>query len=165
MAGDLEPLEPGEAQLAEFWALPQEVRQAALEYARGLQLEREEPEPLPEEDRVQFVLVGVEQGGRAILFASSAVTEAKFARRQEGFDRIPITANPEGPVARVPRTGIYVAAKMTSFEQIIGDDYRDALRTMLAEWKRRAEAAERPPARGGTVRWAGVSGCEPAQFR
>lgn len=143
MSWDLEPVraavERRDGQMAEFVALPEEVREAALEYARGLMIGRE-PEPLPEGEDVQFMLVGVEQGGRSILFFSSAVTEAKFARGVEGFDRVPI--RPGGPVARVPRMTAVVGAKMTSFEQIVGADYRDALQTLLSEWNRRAAASE-----------------------
>ena len=143
MSGDLEPLDPGpdEGQLAEFWGFPDEVRQAALEYARGLALGRAAPEPLPDGEDVKFILVGVEQGGRAILFSSTSVIEAKFARQMDGFDRVEI--RPGGPVARVPRLTAIVGAKMSSFEQHVGHDYREALATLLEDWKRKRDAAER----------------------
>lgn len=141
MHANLEALQQARAHQDEFRDLPAEVRQAALEYARGLQLERPEPEPLPDEGDVKFILVGVQQHGRAILFASSDVTEAKFARQFGGIDRVEI--RPGGPVARIPRMTVIVGAKMDGFEQYIGDDYRDAVRTMLTEWERKAAAARR----------------------
>jgi hypothetical protein len=142
MSGELEPYDQSPAEMeTEFGSYPEEVRRAALEYARGLALGPSRPEPLPEGEDVQFVLVGVRQQGRAILFASSSVTEAKFARQVDGFDRVEI--RPGGPVARVPRMTAIVGAKMTSFEQIVGADYREALASMLAEWQRRQQAAER----------------------
>jgi hypothetical protein len=142
MSGELEPYDQSLAEMeTEFASYPGEVRQAALEHARGLQLARDEAEPLPDGDDVQFVLVGVQQAGRAILFASSAVTEANFARQTDGFDRVPIC--PGGPVARVPRISAIVGAKMTSFEQIVGDDYRDALASLIREWDRKTAAARR----------------------
>jgi hypothetical protein len=145
VAGDLERYDGDMTvgELEEFRDLPEEVRRAALEYARGLQIDRPEPEPLPDEGDVKFILVGVQQHGRAILFASSQVTETRFARQVDGVDRVPITADPKGPCARVPRLTAIVGAKMAGFEQYIGDDYRDALRTMLTEWERKKAAAER----------------------
>lgn len=141
MGANLEALQQARGQEDEFRALPAEVRQAALEYARGLQLDRPEPEPLPEGEDVQFILVGVRQAGRALLFASSSVTETRFARQADGFDRVAI--RPGGPYARVPRVVAIVGAKMTSFEQIVGDDYRDALASLIAEWDRKKAAARR----------------------
>jgi hypothetical protein len=124
----------------EFGSYPEAVRQAALEYARGLALGPVRPEPLPDAENVQFVLVGVRQAGRAILFASSSVTEAKFARQADGFDRVQI--RPGGPVARVPRLTAIVGAKMTSFEQIVGEDYREALASLLDDWRRKQQLAD-----------------------
>lgn len=141
MAGELESSEQSPAEMeTEFGSYPEEIRRAALEYARGLQLGQPEPEALPDEGDVQFVLVGVEQAGRAMLFASGSVTEAKFARRFDGLDHIPI--GPNGPIARVPRYLIYVAAQMRDFDQHVGDDYASALATMLADWQRRRQAQQ-----------------------
>jgi hypothetical protein len=141
MAGELEPYEqsPAAAMEMEFASYPGEVRQAALEYARGLVLGRAQDEPLPDGEDVQFVLVGVHQHGRAVLFASSAVTETRFARQLDGFDRVEI--RPGGPVARVPRFTAIVGAKMTSFDQIVGADYREALASLIREWDRKKAAA------------------------
>lgn len=141
MHANLEAVQQARAQEDEFRDLPAEIRQAALEYARGLQLDRPEPEPLPDAGDVKFILVGVQQHGRAILFASSDVAEAKFARQYGGIDRVEIC--PGGPVARIPRMVAIVGAKIGVFEQYIGDDYRDALRTMLGEWERKAAARRR----------------------
>ena len=69
------------------------------------------------------------------------MTEARFARRMDGFDRVPI--RPGGPVARVPRITAIVGAKMTSFEQIVGDDYREALASLISEWDRRSRRSSR----------------------
>ncbi len=142
MAGELEPYVQSPAEMeTEFGSYPEGVRQAALEYARGLALGRVQAEPLPGGEDVQFILVGVQQAGRAILFASSSVTEAKFARQMDGFDRVPI--RPGGPVARVPRITAIVGAKMTSFDQIVGADYREALASLIREWDRKKETAWR----------------------
>ncbi len=141
MSGELEPYDQSPAEMeTEFGSYPEEIRQAALEYARGLCLAAQD-EPLPDGEEAQFILVGVQQGGRAILFASSSVTEAKFARRMDGFDRVPI--RPGGPDARIPRFSIAVGARMTEFEQIVGDDYASALATLLSEWRRRSAAVRR----------------------
>jgi hypothetical protein len=143
MSGELEPYDQSPAEMeTEFASYPEEVRRAALEYARGLMLGPAQAEPLPEGEDVQFVLVGVRQAGRALLFASSAVTETRFARQVDGFDRVPI--RPGGTVARIPRITAIVGAKMTSFEQIVGDDYREALATLLAEWDRKRRRALGP---------------------
>lgn len=142
MSGELEPYDQSSAEMeTEFGSYPEEVRRAALEYARGFQMDvRDAPPPDAEGEDVQFVLVGVQQGGRSILFASTAVTEARFARQMDGFDRVPI--RPGGPVARVSRVTAIVGAKMTSFEQIVGDDYREALATLLGEWERKRQLAD-----------------------
>jgi hypothetical protein len=142
MAGDLERWEQSPAEMeTEFGSYPEEVRQAALEYARGLALAKDEPLPDPGDEDVQFVLVGVRQAGRAILFASSSVTEAKFARKMDGFDRVPI--RPGGPVARIPRWSILVGARMTGFEQIVADNFDSALATLVGERQRKARASRR----------------------
>jgi hypothetical protein len=144
VSGELEPYGQSPAEMeTEFGSYPEEVRQAALEYARGLALGRAQADSLPEAGDVQFILVGVRQAGRAIVFASSAVTEAKFARQMDGFDRVPIRPGPNAPVARVPRITAIVGAKMTSFEQIAGADYREALASLISEWDRKKEAARR----------------------
>jgi hypothetical protein len=144
VAGELERWEQSPAEMeTEFGAYPEEIRQAALEYARGLRLERQEPEPLPDGEDVKFILVGVQQAGRAILFASSQVTETRFARQVDGVDRVPICPGENAPCARIPRLTAIVGAKMTSFEQHIGDDYASALATMLSEWERRRAASRR----------------------
>jgi len=140
--GGLERYAQSQAELEiEFGSYPEEIRRAALEYARGLAHQELSPgwQEVPGDEVPQFILVGVEQRGQAVLFASTSVTEAKFARRMDGFDRVPI--RPGGPVARVPRITAIVGAKMTSFEQIVGDDYREALTSLVREWDRKSAAA------------------------
>lgn len=145
MSGELErvraSVQKRNEQMTEFVGLPEELREAALEYARGLELAVGQSDPPPDSEDVQFVLVGVEQAGRAVLFASTSVTEAKFARRMDGVDRVEI--RPGGPVARIPRMSILVGARMTSFEQYVGDDYASALATLQAEWQRKQRRSSR----------------------
>lgn len=127
-----------------FLSLPAHVQEAVLDHAANMQAERTgTPVDFAEDSEPQFVIVGVQRPGGIILFASMDVTDTKFARRAEGFDRIPITDNPHGPVARVPRTTAVVAVKMNSFEQILGEDYPSALRTLLEHWRRKTEARDR----------------------
>jgi hypothetical protein len=142
--GELERYEQSPAELeTEFGSYPEEIRRAALEYARGLVRQDLSPsrQEVPGDEEVQFILVGVEQAGRALLFASTSVTETKFARWTDGFDRVQI--RPGGPVARVPRMFAIVGAKMTSFEQIVGDDYREALASLVREWDRKQRRSSR----------------------
>lgn len=114
----------------EFAALPEEAREAALEYARGLGRQHE-PEPLQEGDVPEFIIVGLE--GRR-LFYSASVTTSRFLRRMTGVNRVPIA----GRMARLPQYAIMVGVEMRDFEQIIGDNYQDALRTLLEEQARKA---------------------------
>lgn len=144
---------PGEvrallAQEQEFLSFPQEIREAALEYARGLQLHKAAPEPESFDSPPQFVIVGLD-GGRVIF--SQHVTDAQMVRRVEGFDRVPIGPGPNATVARLPRYVIALGVKLEQFEQHLGDDYPSALATISAEWRRREASARKqwqPPAIG-----------------
>ncbi len=51
---------------------------------------------------------------------------------------------PNGPVARVPRVSAIVGVEMTSFEQVLADDYPGALRSLLREWERKQQASLPP---------------------
>lgn len=128
----------------EFKSYPEEVRQAALEYARGMKQLREfEPEPFQDGDVPDFVMVGLNGG---TLFYSTSVVTSKFAQRVVGVDIVPITPNPEGLKARVPRMAIVVAVEMRDFEQIVSGSYQDALRTLLEDQQRKAAAQSRQQA-------------------
>lgn len=143
MNGELEHSGQSPAEMeAEFGAYPEEVRLAALEYARGLQL-APSPEPAGGVEAVpQFIILGYDGG---TLVWSTDVECTQMVRRMDGFDRVPLRAGPNSPVARVPRWAIAVGAKLRSFEQHIGEDYGSALSTLLADLKRRQQA-ETPPA-------------------
>lgn len=139
----IEPWEQSPAEMeTEFASLSDEVKLAALEYARGCQ-ER----PVPQDEELQldadpeFIMVGVRQHGSHIVFASSSVKATKFGRRVSGVDRVEVRP---GVFARIPRISILVGAELYSFDQILGDDYRQALRTLLSEWDRKARAASQP---------------------
>jgi hypothetical protein len=144
MSGELEPSGQSPAEMeAEFGAYPEEVRLAALEYARGLRLALP-PEPAGEVEGIpQFIILGYDGG---TLVWSTDVECTQMVRRIDGFDRVPLRAGPNSPVARVPRWAIAVGAKLRSFEQHIGEDYGSALSTLLAELKRRQQAGPPPPA-------------------
>jgi len=122
----------------EFLSYSPEVRQAALEYARGLLVVPSGPEP-DLDGEPQFILVGVQQHGRAILFASTDVKTTKFARQMVGVDMVRVG----GATARVPRLAIYVGAELRSFEQYVGADYREGLVTLLGEWERKRGVRQR----------------------
>jgi hypothetical protein len=138
----IEPWEQSPAEMeTEFAALPDEVKLAALEYARGAQERPVAEEQADMDSEPQFILVGAQQHGQSILFASTSVKATKFARRVEGVDRVEIAP---GRFARLPRMAILVAAQLYSFEQIVGGDYREGLQTLLSEWDRKARAAADP---------------------
>lgn len=109
-----------------------------LDLDRGMELGSQDPE---------FIIVGIRRPGGVQLFVSSAVTNAKFARQVKGYDHIPIS--PGGPVAHVPRINVIVGVEMTSFEQVLADDYMAALYTITRSWERAGqrgpELPELPP--------------------
>lgn len=121
---------------------PLDIREAALEYARGLQQAPGEPEP-ELEGSPQFILIGTEQQGRAVLFASTDVVTTRFARKQTGVDRVQVGQL----MARLPRMSILVGAELRSFEQHIGSDYYQALATLLADWERKKNVRQRAESR------------------
>lgn len=149
MSGELERREDVMAQIArdaaeadaadEFWSYPLEVRQAALEYARGLQQPSREEQP-ELDGEPQFILVGVQQHGRSVLFASTDVKATRFARRPGGVDRVQVAP---GIFARLQRTSILVGAELRTFEQHIGSDYYQALQTLLCDWERKKNVRQR----------------------
>jgi hypothetical protein len=87
-------------------------------------------------DVPDFVMVGIPRGDRVVLFASRTLTRAELRREVVGFDSIPVTANPAGPVARVPREKRTVIAEMASFTVINAETYPDALRSLAEAWNR-----------------------------
>jgi hypothetical protein len=91
----------------------------------------------------EFVVVGVRRPGGVVLFVSNQVIDAKFARQVKGFDAVPIGPGKNAPVAKVPRIHAIVGVEMTSFEQVLADDYPGALRSLLAEWERRNASARK----------------------
>lgn len=95
-------------------------------------------------DEPEFIMVGIRRPGGITLFVSQAVTEAKFARRQAGFDAIPVREGMRP--AMVPREEIIVGAKMTSFEQVLGDNYLDALKSLARYWEEKRDPRALPPA-------------------
>lgn len=138
MSSELEPYESDATleEFAEFQAYPAEVRQAALEFARYLAQGGEVTQQEHHLDaEPQFILIGVQQHGRSLLFASTQVKTTKFARRVTGIDQV--------GAARIPRMSILVGAELGSFEQYIGDDYRQLLQTLLSEWDRKVMAQQR----------------------
>lgn len=141
MSGELEASGQSPAEMeAEFGSYPEEIRLAALEYARGLRLVPPEPEAWTE-GTPQFIILGYDGG---TLVWSTDVECTQMVRRMDGYDRVPLGPGPHSPVARVPRWAIAVGAKLRSFEQHIGDDYGSALSTLLADLRRRRQAE--PPA-------------------
>jgi hypothetical protein len=95
----------------------------------------------------EFVVVGIRRPGGVVLFVSNAVTDARFVRQLKGYDEVPL--GPRGPVAKVPRIHAIVGVEMTSFEQMLADDYPSALRSLLHEWERKQKAqAPQLPAAG-----------------
>lgn len=90
-------------------------------------------------DDVEFVVVGVRRAGGVSLFASTEVSNSRFVRETDGWDSVPLTANPKGPAAKIPRVAYLVGLKMTTFDQILGDTYLEALRTLLEEWARKGD--------------------------
>jgi hypothetical protein len=101
------------------------------------------PEIIPD-DEPEFIMVGVRRPGGIILFVSRDVTETKFARRNAGYDAVEVMKGMRP--AMVPRTEIIVGAKMTSFEQILGDNYLDALKSLARYWEERKDPRALPPA-------------------
>lgn len=96
-------------------------------------------------DEPEFIMVGIRRpGGGITLFVSQAVTEAKFARRIAGHDAIRVM--PGMRPAMVPREEIIVGAKMTSFEQVLADNYLDALKSLARYWEERRDPRALPPA-------------------
>lgn len=106
----------------------------------------------------EFVVVGLRRPGGVVLFVSNAVTDARFVRQLKGYDKAPL--GPDGLVANVPRIHAIVGVEMTSFEQVLADDYPDALRSLLHEWERKqkAQAPHLPAVAPGTE---GCSQCAP----
>lgn len=98
--------------------------------------------PLVPDDEPEFIMVGVRRPGGVILFVSRDVTETRFARRTVGHDVV------EVPGARrpafIPRVEIVVGAKMTSFEQVLGDSYLDALKTLARWWEQEKDPRALP---------------------
>jgi hypothetical protein len=135
VSSEMEPSDQSPAEMETEFARHRRVRLAALEYARGLQPGVASVSPdTPGGEDVQFIIIGIQQDGRNLVFASSAVTEAKFARYADGFDHVEIRRG--GPVARVPREVIVVGAKLSRFEQVIGESYGLALTELLGRWRR-----------------------------
>jgi hypothetical protein len=144
VSGELEPSGQSPAEMdTEFGEYPEEVRLAALEYARGLRLVLP-PEPAGGiEGTPQFIILGYDGG---TLVWSTDVECTQMVRRIDGFDRVPLRAGPNAPVARVPRWTIAIGAKLRSFEQHIGGDYGSALSTLLTDLRRRQQAGPPPSA-------------------
>lgn len=142
--GELVPYDQTPAEIeAEFASYPEDVRLAAVEYARGLVRTGEVvPQEVELDAEPQFILIGTQQHGRSLLFVSTAVRATRFARRVEGVDRVQTGVG----YARIPRMSILAAAELTSFEQIYGGDCREALQTLLREWDRKAASQRRHPA-------------------
>lgn len=132
--------------LAEFGSMPPDVRQAALEYARGLHHAGGVVQEGMPEGEPQFILVGVVQNGQHIIFASTQVKTTRFGRRVAGVDRVEVAS---GRFARIPRIVAVVGAEMGEFEQYLAQDYRHGLQSLLTEWDRKAMMRQRglPPGR------------------
>jgi hypothetical protein len=84
-----------------------------------------------------WVMVGLSNNdGGVRLFASRTLTQAGLQRRVDGFTRVPVTGNPNGPVARVPNEIATVVAVMKDFTSINAASYPDALRSLMELWSR-----------------------------
>lgn len=90
----------------------------------------------------EFIIVGTRRpGGGVILFVSDQVINAKFARRIDGYDDVPVGPGEHAPVAHVPRIHAIVGVELTSFEQVLADSYLGALQSVVEEQQRRRRAA------------------------
>lgn len=88
-------------------------------------------------EAVDWVMVGMPSpGGGVRLFASKTLTRAGLQRRVEGYALVPITARPDGPVARVPVETRTVIAVMKDFTLINAETYPEALRSLMEMWDR-----------------------------
>lgn len=84
----------------------------------------------PPDEAPEFVIVGIRRaGGGVTLFVSNQVTDARFARQVKGYDqvKVPGASRP----AMLPRVHAIVGVEMTSFEQILADDFRSALSSLV----------------------------------
>jgi hypothetical protein len=112
---------------------PYRVTTGPLEVTRGLAgLAPETEGEVPD-----WVMVGLPNlDGGIRLFASQTLTRAGLKRRVNGFTRVPVTANPNGPVARIPNVELVVVAVMKDFTLINAASYPDALRSLTELWER-----------------------------
>jgi hypothetical protein len=109
---------------------PYRVTTGPLEVTRGSGPEAEGEVP-------DWVMVGLPNAdGGVRLFASQTLTRAGLQRRVDGFTRVPVTANPNGPVARIPNEALVVVAVMKDFTLINAASYPDALRSLTELWDR-----------------------------
>lgn len=125
--------EPGtDLAVSQAPAEPFRVETGPLEVAHGPAPDDTDGDEVPD-----FVMVGLPgANGMVRLFASRTLTRAQLQRRVAGIMLIPVTPNPNGPKACVPDVRLAVVAEMKDFTQVVGDTYRDALRSLMELWDR-----------------------------
>jgi hypothetical protein len=107
------------------------------------------PPPVPQTFFPDWVMVGIpkEEGG-VMLFASKTLAQGALQRVADGFDRIPI--GPGGPVARVLREKVTIAAQMPTFVLIHADSYPAAFTSLWDLWQPRGHTMPEFPASDAT---------------
>jgi len=96
------------------------------------------------DDEPEFIMVGIRRPGGITLFVSKDVVEAKFLPRVVGHDAVEVKKGMRPAI--LPRVEIVVGAKMTSFEQVLGDNYLEALKSLAGWWEQRGDPRALPPA-------------------
>lgn len=90
--------------------------------------------PEEDSDAPQWVIAGFQTPTGVLILASTTLSGADFRRMMNGYDEVPVTPNPRGPVAKVPRWIIALNCTMHDFVQIRGDTYPAAMRTLMEMW-------------------------------
>lgn len=138
---DLAAVTRGLAPIAKSMGLEPEELVARLQAEAEIARSEDIPATQLGEDEPEFIIVGIRRPGGVVLFTSSTITNAKFARRVDGFDQVKVPGAHRD--AMVPRVRAIVGVEMSNFEQVLGEDYRSALASLLAEWERRRASARK----------------------